>query len=326
MILVAGGLADSVTELVCARLEARRLPYRLLDLGRYPHGYQVDWSWESPSPTGRIACADWALDLDTLTGVFVRFPGAEGRISPPGLEPAAAAALHAELDLGLSALFEALPCRVVNRSGEGYTNHSKPLQALIAREQGFLVPETLVTDDPDAARAFVDRHGGEVIYKSLSGVRSIVRKPGPGELERLDLLRNAPSQFQERVRGADLRVHTVGEALFATRIRSDVVDYRYASREGGRAAMEPAALDPLVERACFALTRRMGLEMAGIDLKETADGLLYCLEVNPCPGFVFYERGTGQPISDALADLLAGSGGSRPSPNTGAGTSPCAAS
>jgi hypothetical protein len=26
--------------------------------------------------------------------------------------------------------------------------------------------------------------------------------------------------------------------------------------------------------------------------------------VNPCPGFLYYERHTGQPISTALAELL----------------------
>ena len=36
------------------------------------------------------------------------------------------------------------------------------------------------------------------------------------------------------------------------------------------------------------------------------DGEYVCFEVNPCPGFIYYERHTGQPISAALADLLNG--------------------
>ena len=46
------------------------------------------------------------------------------------------------------------------------------------------------------------------------------------------------------------------------------------------------------------------LLFAGIDLKETPEGEFYCFEVNPCPGFLYYERHTGQPISTALAELL----------------------
>ena len=50
MILVCGGLADGVTELVCARLEACGYPFHLLDLGTYPGGFQVKWHWQGSRP------------------------------------------------------------------------------------------------------------------------------------------------------------------------------------------------------------------------------------------------------------------------------------
>ena len=50
MILVCGGLADTVTELVCARLEDCGYPYRLLDLGTYPSGFEVNWRWTDGWP------------------------------------------------------------------------------------------------------------------------------------------------------------------------------------------------------------------------------------------------------------------------------------
>ena len=68
--------------------------------------------------------------------------------------------------------------------------------------------------------------------------------------------------------------------------------------------MEPATLPPTVAEACLRLARRLDLLLAGIDLKETPDGEYYCFEVNPSPGFLYYEQYTGQPISTALADLL----------------------
>ena len=55
MILVCGGLADGVTELVCARLEHAGYPYRLLDLAHYPAGYRVAWRWTDAGPAGTIA-------------------------------------------------------------------------------------------------------------------------------------------------------------------------------------------------------------------------------------------------------------------------------
>ena len=234
----------------------------------------------------------------------MRFLGPEGRMPPEG-DPEATAALQLEADAGLMALLEDLPCPVVNRIGGGMSNNSKPYQALLLRRAGLKVPATLVTSDPAAARAFQAEHG-EVIYKSPSGVRSIVRRLGPDQLARLAFLRHGPAQFQAFVPGRNVRVHTVGDQVFATRIETEAVDYRYAHLDGLDVAMKPATLPAAVEAACLRAARDLDLLFAGIDLKETPDGEYVCFEVNPCPGFIYYERHTGQPISAALADLLNG--------------------
>jgi glutathione synthase/RimK-type ligase-like ATP-grasp enzyme len=303
MILVCGGLADGVTELVCSRLQDCGYPYRLLDLARFPENYRVSWRWADGGPEGWIAATDWRLDLDEISGVYARFLGPEDRPQLPGLDPVAAAALRAEGDLGLMALLEDLECPVVNRIGGGLSNNSKPYQALVISRAGLSVPPTLVTSDPDAARAFHAEHG-DVIYKSASGIRSIVRRLGPNQLARLDLLRDGPAQFQAFIPGRNIRVHTVGERVFATRVESEAVDYRYAHLDGLTAGLEPVALPPALAAACLGLARAFDLLFAGIDLKETPEGEFFCFEVNPSPGFLYYERHTGQPISMALAELL----------------------
>jgi glutathione synthase/RimK-type ligase-like ATP-grasp enzyme len=304
MILVCGGLADSVTELVCARLKDCGFPFRLLDLARYPDGYRIVWHWTDAGPAGTVAGPDWVLDIDAITGVYVRFLGPEGRQPPQG-DPEDAAALQFEADTGLMALLEDLPCPVANRTGPGMSNNSKPYQVMLLREAGLKVPATLVTSDPAAVRAFQAEHG-EVIYKSASGIRSIVRRLGPAQLGRLALLGNGPAQFQAFVPGRNVRVHTVGNAVFATRIETDAVDYRYAHLDGLDVAMTPVTLPEATRTACLRAARGLGLLFAGIDLKETPDGDYLCFEVNPCPGFIYYERRTGQQISTALANLLNG--------------------
>ncbi len=304
MILVCGGLADSVTELVCARLEHCGYPYRLLDLGNYPARFKIKWHWQGSGPIGYIAGPDWKIDLDELTGVYVRYLGPEGREPPPNIEPGVVPAMYFEYDTGLMALLEDLSCAVVNRLDGGMSNSSKAYQALIVRQCGLLTPPTLVTNDPHAARSFYDDYNGEVIYKSLSGVRSIVQRLDQEQLARLPLLRHGPAQFQAFIPGDNVRVHTVGEQLFATRVHSETVDYRYASREGGAVEMEPTILPANVAESCLRLARQLDLLFTGIDLKETPEGDYYCFEVNPCPGFLYYEKHTHQPISAALAELL----------------------
>jgi glutathione synthase/RimK-type ligase-like ATP-grasp enzyme len=305
VILVCGGLADAVTELVCARLQDCGYPYRLLDVARFPDGYRLNVRWADDGPEGFIATDEWRLDLHAVSGVYARLLGTDGRASLPGLDPADATALRTEADLGLMALLEDISCPVVNRIGSGLSNNSKPYQALVIRRAGLAVPPTLVTSDPDAARAFHAEHG-DVIYKSASGVRSIVRRVGAEQLARLDHLRDGPAQFQAFVPGRNIRVHTVGTSVFATAIESDAVDYRYAHLDGLTARLTPVELPPAVNQACLRLAQACDLSFAGIDLKQRPSGEFVCFEVNPCPGFLYYERHTGQPISAALADLLQG--------------------
>jgi glutathione synthase/RimK-type ligase-like ATP-grasp enzyme len=313
MIVVCGGIADGVTELVCARLEHRGVPYRLLDLGVFPAGFALHCRWsDGRTPEGWLAGPDWRVDLADISGIFVRYPGEDARIAPPDTAEQQAQLYHAETDLGLAALLEDVSCTVINRANGAMSNHSKPYQALLIREAGLLVPPTLVTNDPARAAAFIAEADGDVIYKSLSGVRSIVRRPGPDQLRRLHLLEHAPAQFQRFIPGDNVRVHTVGDRLFATEVRTEAVDYRYAARDGLSIEMVEVALPPAVEEACFALTATLGLVIAGIDLKRTPDGEYYCFEINPAPGFLYYEQHSGQPISDAVVDVLAGDGAAPP--------------
>ena len=61
-----------------------------------------------------------------------------------------------------------------------------------------------------------------------------------------------------------------------------------------------------VASRCVALARALGLAFAGVDLKITPEGEVYCFEVNPTPAFSYYESNTGQPIALEVARYLAG--------------------
>jgi ribosomal protein S6-L-glutamate ligase RimK-like protein len=111
-----------------------------------------------------------------------------------------------------------------------------------------------------------------------------------------------PTQFQERVAGRDLRVHVVGDRTFACAIDSPADDYRYAHRSGQPVALQPVAIAPALAARCVALASGLGLRLAGIDLRRTADGRDVCFEVNTAPAFGFFDRDAA--IADAIAALL----------------------
>jgi glutathione synthase/RimK-type ligase-like ATP-grasp enzyme len=175
---------------------------------------------------------------------------------------------------------------------------------VLIQAQGFPVPETLVTTDRAALEAFWEKHR-QIVYKSISGVRSIVTRLSPSHRERFGDLANCPTQFQQWISGTDVRVHVVGDDVFACRVTSSATDYRYPRNEEERPEIQSYDLPVSLAGRCRQLVTALSLEVAGIDLRLTPEGQWFCFEVNPSPGFTYYEQATGQPIADSIARLLA---------------------
>ncbi|MCB5165817.1 alpha-L-glutamate ligase [Streptomyces bambusae] len=248
---------------------------------------------------GLLVVDGMRVPLDTVAAVYAR------PLEPPAGGDAAARARVAAFQEWFVGWLDTAPAFVVSRPSAMESNSSKPYQAQLIARAGFPVPDTLVTDDPGEVLAFRDRHG-RIVYKSVSGIRSIVREFTPADEARLPLLRGLPTQFQAYVPGRDVRVHVVGGRTYAASVDSDAVDYRYAGRDGDAARLAPFDLPPDTARHCVELAAALGLPLAGIDLRRTPDGAWVCFEVNPMPAYSYYEAHTGLPIAAALVSLLAG--------------------
>jgi glutathione synthase/RimK-type ligase-like ATP-grasp enzyme len=304
MILVCGGLADPITRFLCDRLKEYGAAYRFVDQRIFPCGYAMSCRWRHDELTGWIAAPDWCVDFEEITGVYVRYLSAALRESRNLDRPTIGQALHTENDFALESVFAGLPCPIVNRFAGGSSNESKPYQALLIRRSRLRIPPTLVTTDRSAACQFYDKFEGRVIYKSVSGRSIGTRVLTRNRLPRLFHNSRVPLQLQEFIPGVNIRVHVVGNQVIATQILSEAVDYRFAKREGWPIQMEAAFVPEAVAEDCIRLTEECGLLFSGIDLKKTAAGDFYCFEINPSPGFSFFECVTKQRISLALTRLL----------------------
>jgi len=203
----------------------------------------------------------------------------------------------------LSIWLDLTPALVLNRPREMALNYSKPYQAALIEAAGFAVPETLLTTDAAAVRDFREAHGA-VIYKSVSCVRSIVSQLRPEDEMRLENVAWCPTQFQRRITGPEVRAHVIGGDVFASEIVSKADDYRYAPLSGDSLEIRPYDLPAECIDRCRALAAAMRFLIAGVDLR-CENGIWYCFEVNPSPGFMYYQEQTGQPIDEAIARLLA---------------------
>ena len=246
-------------------------------------------------------CRD-RIDLGDVTAVYLR--PYESSLLPfiADAGPGSEAARHASLvDDILTIWSDLTPAFVVNPLASMSPNGSKPYQLQQIRNLGWSVPETLVTTDPDAACAFWEQHG-EVVYKSVSSIRSRVSRLRPEHRERFSNVSFCPTQFQRYIPGIDHRVHVVGTEVFACEVRSVADDYRYPGE--GSTEIRACTLSSELEDRCRTLAAGLKLPVAGIDLRRTPEDDWICFEVNPSAGFTYYESASGLPIAQAVARLL----------------------
>jgi len=274
---------------------------------RHSHFYDMMLDLRDGRPTGALWACEREWPLEQFTGIYTRMIDSSdvpenrsrGHIHPDHSLISKSAFLHHMVNDWI----EIAESRVVNRATAMSSNVSKPYQAQLIQKSGFQVPPTLITNDPQEVHEFVRLHK-RLIYKSISSVRSIVRELSNPSREQLERIRHLPTQFQGYISGVNIRVHVVGEAVFATEIISEAVDYRYAERDGVEVTMSPVLLPDDIAARCLLLSRQLRLPFCGIDLKRTAEGDYYCFEVNPSPGYSYYQEHTAQPIAQALVQYL----------------------
>lgn len=302
MILLVGVSGEAPLERIHKELTERRQEVALLDQ-RHVLDYEIDVTF-AREVTGEIRLGERVIDLADITAVYWRPYSLEQIPALSRQERNSRDWRHASgmTDI-LCSWAELTRALVINRLSSMASNGSKPYQSLVIHACGFETPETLITNDTDALREFWLRHG-TVIYKSISGVRSIVTRLGQQHVERFPLLHWCPTQFQQYVPGADYRVHVVDNETFGTKIICDADDYRYAARSGHEVRLEAWQVPEDVAQRCLSLTHTLGLHFAGIDLRFHPAGKWFCFEVNPSPAFTFYQDQTGQEISRAVARLL----------------------
>ena len=172
---------------------------------------------------------------------------------------------------------------------------------------GLPVPETVITDDVDAALAATERMGTVVLkplYTSKGrGMRRL--EPGVDAREALESHRAAglgPFYLQAFVKhpGRDLGVAVLGGRVLGAYWRiAGAEQWMTTILSGGRyeRAEPPAVAIALAERAA----RHFGLAFTGVDLVEQPDGSFALFEVSAFGGFRGLEMACGIDAATAYA-------------------------
>jgi glutathione synthase/RimK-type ligase-like ATP-grasp enzyme len=324
MILILSRPDDPHARVVSEMLEARRARHAWIDPGAFDGQTEVS-AWLSPRAAVKRTWRHRGqnVELDEVTAAWYRRP------SPRQADPALANAecrdyAAAETRAFVGDLWNSLACRWVPGPLAVFRRAEMKLSQLTAATAlGFELPPTLVTNSPRDFFDFYRAHDGNLISKLPSATflkDSFDRRFGRytervryRDLAHAESIRSSPMIFQAYVeKRLELRVTIVGAQVFAAAIHSQATNQ---TKEDWR-RMDPShtpytahSLPPEIAERCVALVRRLGLTYGAIDLILTPDGRHVFLEINPNGQYLWVERATGLPISEAICDQLMSSTG-----------------
>jgi glutathione synthase/RimK-type ligase-like ATP-grasp enzyme len=200
--------------------------------------------------------------------------------------------------------------------------NDKAAQLSFAGRLGFEIPPTIITNDPAEALAFHREHDGNIVSKTFATHHI----EGADREHRSDwwfletrmvshrrtaayrTVQGCPSIFQAYVpKDVELRITLVGDQVFPCEIHSQATHHtRYDWRRYDLAHTphREHALPSDVRERCKALLRGYGLCFGAVDMVKTPDGRYVFLELNTTAEYVWIEKLTGMPMSEALTDLL----------------------
>lgn len=311
MILLATNKRDITTDFVVLELQRRNIPFVRLNT----EDMAACRVTLSPATGGwSVVVGDVEVDLSIVTGAYYRRPAAPEVDDDPE-DPTVRPYRIAEWSAVLRSIWNELEGRWLNSPFAILRAEDKPRQLKLAAAVGFRIPETIVTNDPEAAVAFSRQ--AQCIVKPLK--HALLEDDGPGRViftnrmgpladEDADAVRLAPFIMQREVRKAhDVRVIVVGDRVFATAIHSQGnVDTEVDWRRGSDPTLphEPIELDETIQERCLAITRELGLRFGAIDLVTDVDGESWFLEINPNGQWAWIENRTGARIAEAIVDDL----------------------
>jgi len=193
---------------------------------------------------------------------------------------------------------------VINPPEHAVGMQLKPVELLIAKQEGLLTPRTLISNDPARVRAFA-QEVSEVVFKPALG-GSLCRPLDQQMLARLEQIKASPVTFQERITGIPVRVTVVdGQIVSAVKLLSEYLDYRNdPSYQAGEITYQAVDLPLEVAQACLRTIQRYGLIFSGIDLMLTPNGDYVFLEANCSPLYLDIELRAEAPITAELCVAL----------------------
>ncbi|MEH2417718.1 MvdC family ATP-grasp ribosomal peptide maturase [Nostoc sp.] len=290
-------------------------PFRL-DTDKFPMTVKLQANFSNFGSNHRLEYGDCSLNTEQVQAVWMR------RIWQPELSkelaPKFQAACTGESLAALDGFWDSLRgAKWVDDLQRINAAENKLRQLRVASEVGLVIPQTLVTNNPEEAREFFQRVKGKMVAKllrplsySMEGSSFFMYTSAVKEEDLVDAetLRYCPVVFQEQIpKRQELRVVYVNGKLFVGALNAS--DYSASTQDWRRATKEASVwqadeLPDEIIRCLHAFMAKFELTFGAFDFIQTPSGEYVFLEINPTGEWGMLERDLDYPIAEAIADAL----------------------
>jgi len=304
---------DPTADLVVRELHHRRVPVFRCDPGDFPEEIELRAHTSvDGTVTGTLRQGKREVSLSEVSSVYHRRPSTPR--PHPLLNGDERRWCVREATSGFYGVLTALDRPWLNHPDVNRAAAHKPRQLVVAARAGLTTPESLITNETDAAHTFASTQA-KTVYKSLTGgprtkdsqqsgraLYTTVVTPEeitPGVKHTAHLFQTWTNKVYE------VRITVVGNDFFAVRIdagsRAAHTDWRsdYSSL-----SYTPVETPDDVRRSVSRLMSDFRLTYAALDFVVTHEYRWVFLELNPNGQWGWIQLATGLPIATAIADHL----------------------
>lgn len=315
-ILIVSNEHDPHVDFVIPELDRRGLPYFVLKTEDFPQKVNLSTAISNNSLENLISTDEKTISTADINAVWFRRPLAP-KIADLIDDPVYREFAASESETYVNCIWDLLKEKTwVSNPNNIEAARNKPYQLKVAAELGLLIPDTILTNDPQQAHDFYERHDGAVILKSIknqwletseNGSILFTSRVKKEDLSKINDVCYSPCLFQKEIeKKYELRITIMGNRIFAAELHSQEnpiteLDWRYSA---SHIPYKKHELPKEIEQQYFSLVDRLGLRFGAIDTIVTPDDRYIFLEINPNGQWGWIEQKTGLPIKEALVDLL----------------------
>ena len=315
-VLILSRSEDYEADLIGIELLRKGIDYVRLNIEDITHSLNITCSIESKSnPECQINIG--STNIKTSDIAVVLFRDFTHQLSSFDGIDLKSVFMYQQWSDALQVLYSRLKCSWINTPNATQRASNRICQLISAKDVGFDIPSTLITNDPKMANNFYHVNNGNIILKVLHHHDIEMRNKSysiyshqatESDLLRFSDLAYAPCILQEKLKKqSELRVTVVGDQVFAAEIKTgslaEVQDdiHRFQLSQFSKKSVELKRED---KSRCIRMIKSLGLNYGAIDFLITENGKLNFLEINPTGDWMWIERQTKLPVTKAVVDLI----------------------